>query len=110
MCISCGGLFENNTTTSSSDTGVAESIDTEVGTEYATGCKRACSGFQFSTCEREVMKALPVGVHLVKGDCIGKCEELAEIYQFLPDERLDFPCLEVAVSCPAVASCFGIGE
>lgn len=110
----CGGFFDNGgeTTQTGDDTEVTGPVDTEEppGTELDTECERACSGFAFVDCGSVMMKALPVGKHLKGGDCVSRCESLVEIYAGLPNEHLNFGCLETAASCPAVAGCFGIEE
>jgi len=113
-CNGCGGFFDNGggTTQTGDDTEVVGPVDTEEppGTELDTECERACSGFAFTDCVSVVMKALPVGKQLEGEGCGERCESLVAIYAELPNEQLNFGCLETAASCPATAGCFGIEE
>lgn len=90
------------------DTEVNGPSDTETAPQEGSNCERACSGFEFTSCQSVIMKALPIGKFLIGDGCIVRCEHMVKIYNEIPYENIDFECLWIAGNCPAVAACLKI--
>ena len=95
LCIICAGcsLFQSGETTNSQP----------VTQEQAhAACTASCAAFDWTSCDTEVKKSLPIGEILeTVGGCYERCQE------FIEDSYrdVDAACLSECRDCPAVWEC-----